>query len=50
MHMKVLITLFQKMVWLIEVWATVYELLAIKLSKKMLTQQKFNKIFFDFKP
>ena len=25
-------------------WATVHEILAIKISKKMLTQQKFNKI------
>ena len=28
----------------IEVWTTVYEILAIKISKKILTQQKFNKI------
>ena len=26
------------------VWATVYEILVIKISKKILTQQKFNKI------
>ena len=44
MHLKVLITLFQEMLWLIGVWATVHEILAIKISKKMLTQQKFNKI------
>ena len=43
-HVKVLITLFQKMVWFIGVSATVHEILAIKISKKMLTQQKFNKI------
>ena len=42
MHLKVLITLFQKMIWFIGVWATVHEILAIKISKKMLTQQKFN--------
>ena len=44
MHLKVLITLFQKMLWFIGVGATVHEILAIKISKKMLTQQKFNKI------
>ena len=46
MHLKVLITLFQKMIWFIGVWATVHEILAIKISKTMLTQQKFNKIFW----
>ena len=35
-HLKVLITLFQKMVWFKGVWATVQELLAIKILKKML--------------
>ena len=44
MHLKVLITLFKKMLWFIGIWATVHEILAIKISKKMLTQQKFNKI------
>ena len=43
-HLKVLTTLFQKMIWFIGVWATFYEILAIKISKNMLTQQKFNKI------
>ena len=43
-HRKVLTTLFQKMIWFIGVWATFYEILAIKISKNMLTQQKFNKI------
>ena len=43
MHLKVLITLFQKMLWFIGVWATVHEILAIEISKKMLTQQKFLK-------
>ena len=33
MHLKVLITLFQKMVWFIGVRATVHEILAIKISK-----------------
>ena len=41
MHLKVLIALFQKMVSLIGVRATIHE---IKISKRMLTQQKFNKI------
>ena len=44
MHLKVLITLFQKMVWFIGIRAIVHEILAIKISKKMLIQQKFNKI------
>ena len=43
--LKVFITLFEKMLWFIGVWATVHEILTIKISKKMLTQQKFNKIF-----
>ena len=45
MHLKVYITLFQKMTWFIGAWATVHVMLAIKLSKKMLTQQKPNKVF-----
>ena len=45
-HLKVLTTLFQKMIWFIGVWATFYEILAIKISKNMLTQQKFNKIIW----
>ena len=44
MHLKVLITLFQKMISFVGVGATVHEILAIKISKQMLTQQKFNKI------
>ena len=44
MHLKVLITLFQKIIWFIAVWATIHEILAIKISKKMPTPQKFNKI------
>ena len=43
MHLKVLITLFQKILWFIGIWATVHEILAITISKKMLTQQKFLK-------
>ena len=43
-HLKALITLFQKMLWIIGVLATVHEKLAIKILKKMLAQQKFNKI------
>ena len=43
-HPKVLTTFFQKMICFIEVWATLYEILAIKISKNMMTQQKFNKI------
>ena len=36
MRLKVLITLFQKMVWFIGVWEAFHEILAIKISKKML--------------
>ena len=43
MHLKVLITLFQKMVWFLGDSATVHEILAIKILAKMLNQQKFNK-------
>ena len=35
MHLEVLITLFQKMILFTGVWATVHEILAIKISKKM---------------
>ena len=42
MHLNVLITLFQKMIWFIGVRATVNEILTIEMSKKMLTQQKVN--------
>ena len=42
MDLEVLITVFQKMIWLIWVRAS------SKISKKMLTQQKLTK-FFDFK-
>ena len=34
MDLKVLITVFQKMIWLIGVGATVYEIFAIEISKK----------------
>ena len=44
MRLKVLITFFQKMMWVVDVWTTINEMLAIKISKKMLIQQKFNKI------
>ena len=44
MHLKFLITLFQKMIWFIEVSAIVHEILAIKISKTIVAQQKFNKI------
>ena len=44
MHLIVLITLFQKMLWFIGVRATIHEILAIKISRQMLTHQKFNKI------
>ena len=43
MHLKVLITFFQKILRFIRVWATVHEILAIKISKKILNQQKFLK-------
>ena len=36
--------LFQKIVWFIGVWATIHEILREKISKKVATQQKFNKI------
>ena len=29
------------MIWFIGFWATIHEILAIKISKKMLTQHKF---------
>ena len=45
-HLKVLTTLIQKMKWFIGIWATPYEILAIEISKNMLTQQKFNKIIW----
>ena len=38
-------TLSENGVWFIVVQGTVHEILAIKTLKKMLTQQKFNKIF-----
>ena len=41
MYLKVPMTPIQKMIWFIEVWATAYEWLVIKISKEMLTQQKF---------
>ena len=44
MDLKGLITLFQRMIQFIGVWATVHEIFAIKVLKKILTQQKFNKI------
>ena len=40
-HLKVFVTPIQKMIWFIEVWATIYELLVIKSSKEMLTQKIF---------
>ena len=46
MHLKVLIALFQKMICFLGVWTTVHEVLAIKWSKNMLTQQKFNKLIW----
>ena len=50
-YLKVLITRFQKTVlnffrkWFIGVRVTVHEILRIRISKEMLTQQKFDKIF-----
>ena len=46
MHLKVLIALFQKMIYFLGVWTTVHEVLAIKWSKNTLTQQKFNKLIW----
>ena len=34
MDLKVFITVFQKIIYLIGVWATVHEILAIKISEK----------------
>ena len=42
--LKVLITFFLKMIWFIGFWATVHEILAVIIPKKILTQQKFNEI------
>ena len=42
-HQKVLPTFFQQ-IWILGVWPILYEILPIKISKHMLTQQKFNKI------
>ena len=44
LHLEVLTTLFQKMMWFIEIWGTVHEVLETNISKKLLTYQKFNKI------
>ena len=43
MYLNVPITLFQKIPWFIGVWPTFHGILPVKLSKKELTQQKFNK-------
>ena len=40
----ILIALFRQMLWFVGVRATVHYILAIKISKTILTQQKFNKI------
>ena len=40
MHLRVIITLFQKIVWFI--WVTAYEMLTIKSSEKVLNLQSFN--------
>ena len=40
-QIQVLMTPIQKMIWFIKFLATVNELLVIKISKEMLTQQKF---------
>ena len=34
MQLKILITLFQKMIWFIDVWATFHEILAIQIPKR----------------
>ena len=47
MDLKVLITVFQKMIWFIGVWSTVHKTLAIKISKNRLTQQKFKILQFQ---
>ena len=49
MHLKVLITFFQKMIWFRGVWCTVNEILAIEIQKRCWTCRNSTK-FFDFKP
>ena len=44
MHLKVLFPPFQKMTWFIGLQVTAHEILAIKISEKILTQQKFHKV------
>ena len=46
MHLKVLTILFQKLLWFIGIWANVHEILTIKISKKVLPHEKFNKILW----
>ena len=48
MDLKVLIILFQKMVWFIGVWATDHETLVIKIQTRCWRGRHFVK-FFDFK-
>ena len=43
-HLEVLTTLFQKIIWFTGVGTTLYEILAMKISKNMLTQQKRKEI------
>ena len=45
-YLNVLTAHFQKTIWFIGVWATLYEILAIKISKNMLNQQEINKIIW----
>ena len=46
LHLKVLTKLFRKMIWFIGDWATIHKISAIKISKKMMTQQKFYKVMW----
>ena len=48
-YLKVLITIFQKMVRFIGVCGTIYKILALKISKRCWISRNLTK-FFDFKP
>ena len=48
-HLKVLTTLSQKIIWFIGVWATLYEILAIKISKICWLIRNLTKLF-DLEP
>ena len=45
-NIKVLTTLFQKIIWFVRVWAIIHEKLVNKISKQMLFQLEFHKIIW----